>query len=156
MCFLLELLPASDLERSNTEFTLVGTNKAAFHCSIFYSHGTIGKIVFTYLGVLVALDVNSSSTRKEEPLMKSTQKNPFQKLRQLSLAGLTCLACLIWFALVCPPWRWGPTGRLLGRSVRLNDGPRPDALRPQDPGDLPQPHLSALPLVQGLMEQLLN
>ncbi len=32
--------------------------------------------------------------------MKSKQKNPFQKLRLLSLAGLTCLACLIWFALV--------------------------------------------------------
>jgi hypothetical protein len=91
----------------------------------FYSHGTIGKIVFTYLGVLVALDVNSSSTRKEEPLMKSTQKNPFQKLRQLSLAGLTCLACLIWFALVCPPWRWRLTGRLLGRQSALMTGRHP-------------------------------
>jgi hypothetical protein len=103
----------------------VGTNKAAFHCSIFYSHGTIGKIVFTYLGVLVALDVNTSSTRKEEPLMKSTQKNPFQKLRQLSLAGLTCLACLIWFALVCPPWRWRLTGRLLDRQSALMTGRHP-------------------------------
>ena len=32
--------------------------------------------------------------------MKPIRKNPFQKLKLLSLAGLTCLVCLIWFALV--------------------------------------------------------
>jgi hypothetical protein len=32
--------------------------------------------------------------------MKTTQKNPFHKLKLFFLAGLTCLACLIWFALV--------------------------------------------------------
>ena len=32
--------------------------------------------------------------------MKPIRKNPFQKLKLLFLAGRTCLACLIWFALV--------------------------------------------------------
>ncbi len=32
--------------------------------------------------------------------MQPIRKNPLLKLKLLSLAGLTCLACLIWFALV--------------------------------------------------------
>jgi len=40
------------------------------------------------------------SSTQVEPLMKPIRKNPFQKLKLLSLAGMSCLACLIWFALV--------------------------------------------------------
>jgi hypothetical protein len=54
-------------------------------------------MVFTYLGVPGARDLNSPSQTQGEPLMKFTQKNPFQKLKLLSLAGLTCL---VWFAMV--------------------------------------------------------
>jgi hypothetical protein len=68
-------------------------------CSIFYSLEAISKIVFASLGLPVAWDVNSPSSSQEEPLMKSTQKNPFQKLKLLSLTGLTCLGFLIWVRL---------------------------------------------------------
>jgi len=36
-----------------------------------------------------------ASSTQAEPLMKPIRKNPFQKLKLLSLAGLSCLACLI-------------------------------------------------------------
>jgi hypothetical protein len=60
--------------------------------------------------------------------MKSTQKNPFQKLKLLSLAGLTCLVCLIWFALV----------PALAMEAK---GPAARSVSGSAVGDLPQPHL---------------
>ena len=75
-------------------------------------------------------DVNSPSTSQEEPLMKSTQKTPFQKLKLLSLA---CWVGQFTLMTGRHPMRYG-----LQTLVIFSN------------------HTCPLPLVQGLMEQLIK
>ena len=113
--------------KGNTEFELIDEQKVVDEKALALArHLREGR----HCVLLVpGRDVNSPSTSQEDPLMKSTQKTPFQKLKLLSLACWVGQSALM---TGCHPMRYG-----LQNLVIFSN------------------HTCPLPLVQGLMEHLL-